>query len=118
MSGRSNTRSKSVRKGVDPERAQSGRMALAMKDENAFDPIAIDLHHVDAVVLDPDSVVDPVQQVIEAVATGLLSSGKHLPVLDRFIEARYSTKHAVRDVQRDRESLNLRKNGLAALAES
>jgi hypothetical protein len=58
------------------------------------------------------------RQVIEAIATALLSSGKDLTVLDRFIEDRYSTKHAVRDVQRKWESLNLQKDGLAALAES
>ena len=52
------------------------------------------------------------RQVIEAIATALLCSGKDSTVLDRFVEDRYSTKHAVRDVLRTWEKLNLRKDGL------
>ncbi|MGH8563608.1 MAG: hypothetical protein ACREXW_05775 [Gammaproteobacteria bacterium] len=58
------------------------------------------------------------RQVTEAIATALLSSGKTLKVLDRFIDDRYSTKNAVRDVLRHWETLGLRKVALTALAEA
>jgi hypothetical protein len=58
------------------------------------------------------------RQVIEAIATSLLCSGKELDVLDRFVADRYSTKNAVRDVLRSWERLNLLKAGVVALADA
>jgi hypothetical protein len=58
------------------------------------------------------------RQVLEAIATALLSSGKELDVLDRFVADQYSTKNAVRHVLRKWEKLNLLKPGVAALAEA
>jgi hypothetical protein len=58
------------------------------------------------------------RQVTEAIATALLSSGKTLPVLDRFVEGKYSTKKAVADVQKQRKILGLKEDGLKALAQS
>jgi hypothetical protein len=58
------------------------------------------------------------RQVLESIAMGLLCSGKTLTVLDRFIDDRYPTKNAVRDVQRHSKVLGLRKEALAALAKA
>lgn len=58
------------------------------------------------------------RQVLEAIATALLCSGKELNVLDRFVADQYSTKNAVRDVLRNWERLNLLKAGVTALAEA
>ncbi|WP_206998996.1 hypothetical protein [Trinickia mobilis] len=58
------------------------------------------------------------RQVTEAIATALLSSGKTLPVLDRFVEDKYSTQKAVAEVQKQRKILGLKKDGVNALAHS
>lgn len=58
------------------------------------------------------------RQVLESIAMALLCSGKTLTFLDRFVSDRYSTKNAVRDVQRHSEVLGLRKDGLSALAKA
>lgn len=58
------------------------------------------------------------RQVVEAIATALLSSGKELNVLDRFVDDKYKTQDAVRDVLRHWETLGLCKEGLTALAKS
>lgn len=58
------------------------------------------------------------RQVLESIAMALLCSGKTLTVLDRFVNDTYSTKNAVRDVQRHSKVLHLRKEGLAALSEA
>lgn len=58
------------------------------------------------------------RQVLESIAMALLCSGKTLNILDRFINDKYSTKNAVRDVQRQSKVLGLRKEALATLAEA
>lgn len=58
------------------------------------------------------------RQVIEAIAMALLSPGKTLDVLDRFVNDKYSTKNAVRDVLRQWKVLGLRKEALTTLAEA
>lgn len=58
------------------------------------------------------------RQVTEAIANALLSSGRTLPDLDRFVEGRYSTTKAVADVQKQRKILGLKEDGLKALAQS
>ena len=58
------------------------------------------------------------RQVLESVALALLCSGKTLNVLDRFVNDTYSTKNAVRDVQRHSKVLGLRKEALATLAKA
>jgi hypothetical protein len=55
------------------------------------------------------------RQVVESIAVALLCSGKDLTVLERFMNDQYSPNHAVRDVVRHAEKLQLRKDGLAAL---
>jgi hypothetical protein len=40
------------------------------------------------------------RQVVESIALALLCSGKDLDILDRFIEEKYSTNDAIRDVIR------------------
>lgn len=56
------------------------------------------------------------RQVLESVSMALLCSGKSLPILDQFLNDRYSTKNAVRDVRRYSADLGLRKEGVLALA--
>ena len=58
------------------------------------------------------------RQVTEAIALALLSSGKSLTVLRRFIAGTYSTNKAVDDVCRHYKVLRLRKDGLEALRSS
>jgi hypothetical protein len=58
------------------------------------------------------------RQVIEAIAMALLFSGKTLDVLNRFVNDKYSTKNAVRDLLRHWEVLGLRKEALATLADA
>jgi hypothetical protein len=58
------------------------------------------------------------RQVVEAIATALLCSGKGLPVLDSFVEDRYSTSHAVQHLRKNREALGLREDGMKALADA
>lgn len=58
------------------------------------------------------------RQVLESIAMALLCSGKALTFLDRFVSDTYSTKNAVRDVQRHSKVLGLRKEGLVALAKA
>ena len=55
------------------------------------------------------------RQIIEAISLSLLSSGKELNILDRFVDDRYSTNDAVRDIQRHWAKLNLLKPGVDAL---
>lgn len=55
------------------------------------------------------------RQVIETMAMALICSGKELAVLDRFIEGKYSTNNAVRDVIRHAEKLSLNKDALSVL---
>ena len=58
------------------------------------------------------------RQVIESIALALLCSGKDLQVLERFMEDKYSSNDAVRDVLRHHEKLSLKGDALAALKES
>jgi len=55
------------------------------------------------------------RQVIESVSLALLSSGKELDVLDRFIDDKYSSNDAVRDVLRHWNKLGLKEDSLQAL---
>jgi hypothetical protein len=54
------------------------------------------------------------RQVVETIALALLCSGKDLDVLEKFMEDKYSTNDAVRDVLRHATKLAL-KEGLQAL---
>jgi hypothetical protein len=58
------------------------------------------------------------RQTVESIALALLCSGKELGVLERFIEDKYSTNDAVRDVLRHSDKLNLLKEGVAALRDA
>jgi hypothetical protein len=58
------------------------------------------------------------RQVLEAIAMSLLSSGKTLNILDLFVEGKYSTKNAVRDMHRNRKVLGLLDAGVDALIEA
>jgi len=58
------------------------------------------------------------RQVIESIALALLCSGKDLDVLTRFMEDKYSSTAAVRDVLRHDEKLSLKGDALEALKDS
>ncbi len=58
------------------------------------------------------------RQVVESIALALLSSGKGLHVLERFMECKYSTNDAVRDVVRHAERLGLDKRAVDALQQA
>jgi hypothetical protein len=58
------------------------------------------------------------RQVTEAIALALLCSGKHGTVLPRFMEGKYSSSAAVRDVLRQGRRLQLKADGLNALKAS
>ena len=50
------------------------------------------------------------RQVIEGISLALLSSSKQLPVLQQFIEDKYSPNYAVRDLLRHYKKLGLRED--------
>ena len=58
------------------------------------------------------------RQVVESVALALLCSGKNLGVLERFIEEKYSTNDAIRDVIRHAVPLGLNKDAVTALRDA
>jgi hypothetical protein len=58
------------------------------------------------------------RQVIESVALALLCSGKDFDVLKRFMEDKYSSKAAFRDVLRHAPKLSLKGHALEALKNS
>ena len=58
------------------------------------------------------------RQVIESIALALLCSGKDLDVLKRFMEEKYSSMAAVRDVLRHDKKLSLKGDALEALKNS
>lgn len=58
------------------------------------------------------------RQVLESIALALLCSGKDLDVLVRFMENKYSSNDAVRDVMRHYEKLSLKGDALDALKKS
>ena len=58
------------------------------------------------------------RQVVESIALALVCSGKELGVLERFMEDRYSTNDAVRDVLRHSESLSLLTEGVTSLSKA
>jgi hypothetical protein len=55
------------------------------------------------------------RQVVEAIALALLCSSKQLTVLQRFIEDKYSSNDAVRDLLKHYKKLGLRKDGVEVL---
>lgn len=58
------------------------------------------------------------RQVIESIALALLCSGKDLDVLKRFMQDKYSSTAAVRDVLRHDKKLSLKGDALEALKNS
>ena len=58
------------------------------------------------------------RQVLEAIAMSLLSSGKTLNILDLFVEGKYSTQSAVRDLRRNRKVLGISDAGVDSLVEA
>lgn len=58
------------------------------------------------------------RQVIESVALALLCTGKDLDILKRFMEDKYSSTAAVRDVLRHAKKLSLKDNAVEALKNS
>jgi len=58
------------------------------------------------------------RQVCESIALSLLCSGKSLNVLDRFMDDKYSTTAAVRDVIRHAKALSLHGDALEVLKNS
>lgn len=55
------------------------------------------------------------RQVLESIATALLCSSKELDVLRRFMDEKYLTNNALRDVRRHRKRLGLLEEGLKVL---
>ncbi len=58
------------------------------------------------------------RQVLESIALALLCSGKELDVLRRFMDDKYSSNDAVRDVLRHYEKLSLKGDALEVLKKS
>jgi hypothetical protein len=58
------------------------------------------------------------RQVIESIALALLCSAANLDILDRYMDNKYSTNKAVRDVLRHYEKLNLNRDALHVLERS
>lgn len=58
------------------------------------------------------------RQVVESIALALLCSHKDLPVLQQFIEDRYSTNKAVRDVLAQAERIELIEAAVKALEDA
>ena len=58
------------------------------------------------------------RQVVESIALALVCSGKNLGILEQFMEGKYSTKNAVRDVLRHAEKLMLNSDGVKALRDT
>jgi hypothetical protein len=58
------------------------------------------------------------RQVVETMSLALLCSGKELDVLTRFMNQKYSTSEAVRDVNRQASKLGLNKDALTALSQA
>jgi hypothetical protein len=58
------------------------------------------------------------RQVIESIALALLCSGKELDVLKRFMEDKYPSNDAIRDVLRHYEKLSLKGDALEVLKKS
>ncbi len=58
------------------------------------------------------------RQVVEFVALALVCSGKNIGILQRFMEDKYSTNHAVRDVLRHSRTLGLKDDGVKALSDA
>lgn len=55
------------------------------------------------------------RQVIETLSLALLCSGKHLGILDRFMENKYSSQDAIRDIIRHSKQLGLKGEGVRQL---
>ncbi len=55
------------------------------------------------------------RQVVETIALTILCSSKELDILSRFMNGKYSTNDAIRDVNRYAKRLGLNKGGLEAL---
>ncbi len=58
------------------------------------------------------------RQVVESIALALVCSGKDLGILEQFMEGKYSTKNAVRDVSRHAEKLMLNSDGVKVLRDT
>lgn len=58
------------------------------------------------------------RQTVESIAMALLFSGKTLNALDRFIDDKYSTKNAVKDLQKHQKALGIRQDAITKLAEA
>ncbi len=58
------------------------------------------------------------RQAVESIALALLCSSKQLDVLQRFIEEKYSSNDAVRDLLKQHERLGLRKDSVEALKDA
>ena len=58
------------------------------------------------------------RQVLESIALALLCSGKELDVLKRFMENKYSSNDAVRDVLRHHQKLSLKGDALEVMNSS
>lgn len=54
--------------------------------------------------------------VLESIATALLASSPELDILVRYIDNKYSTSKAIRDVQRNAKILRLESNALKTLS--
>ena len=58
------------------------------------------------------------RQVLETVALALLCSSKELSILQRFIDEKYSTNDAIRDVNRQTDHLGVNKDAVDVLKEA
>ncbi len=58
------------------------------------------------------------RQVVESIALALMCSGKDSKTLKQFMENKYSSKNAVRDVRRDYKKLRLKKDAVNQLEDA
>lgn len=58
------------------------------------------------------------RQVVESIALALVCSGKDLGILEQFMERKYSTNNAVRDVLRHAKKLMLNRDGVKTLRDT
>jgi len=58
------------------------------------------------------------RQVLESIALALLCAGKGLGILEQFMEGSYRTNAAIRDVTKHSDILELKEDGVMALADA
>jgi predicted lipoprotein len=88
---------------------------------SAFTHTAIRLHILSLKLLVSGHTVaagNLMRQVLESIALALICAGKDIGILEKFIENRYRTNSAIRDVKRYASILGLNMEGLEALSDA